>query len=413
MLKKTAAAAMAVIFVFMLPFYAHASQHMPSAELTETKSTSDDCVFVFNLSADSYVLENEKARASMLEKLRAEGKTDADIPAVLLNPIEITVKAETEFGLTGFAKSVPVDSKTAEVSLIEDIMPSLTEKNAAVDERLLDGFNFTLSFCYTMFDGSTKTELSDENFGTSEKTTVFHAPELFCISYGLPDGAENSPNNISFGYAPLKTAVTLDAPSRSGFTFTGWTNSDGEYVGEVPAGTKYAEIKSTWQAKSFAVKYVLTTANGYNFKRVDNSANPTSFTTTETVKLVSPKVPSGWRFMGWTDKNGVTVTEIPKDTLEDTVLYAVWLTEDEYIEKQIRDAHWCDVDSDGAVTVKDARAVLRAAVELEPLPAGTLSRIDFAGQGRADVTQARFILRIAVGLDTVRGILEYYEYEFK
>ena len=118
MLKKTAAAAMAVIFVFMLPFYAHASQHMPSAELTETKSTSDDCVFVFNLSADSYVLENEKARASMLEKLRAEGKTDADIPAVLLNPIEITVKAEAEFGFTGFAKSVSFDSKTDEVSLI-------------------------------------------------------------------------------------------------------------------------------------------------------------------------------------------------------------------------------------------------------------------------------------------------------
>ncbi len=413
MLKKSTAAAMAVMLLFVLHFSAHASQHAPSAVLTETKNTSDDCVFIFDVAADSYVLDNEKTRASTLEQLRSEGKADAEIPAVLLNPIEITVKAETAFGTTGLAKSVSVDSNTVEVSLINDIMPSLVKENTIADGRLLNGFDFTLSFCYTVSDGSTKTELANDTFGASEKTPEFHAPELFCISYDLPDDAENSPNNICFGFAPSETNITLYAPSRSGFTFTGWTNSGGEYVGEVPAGTKFAVLTSNWENRTFAIKFVLTTANGYNFKRVDNSANPTSFSPSDGAKIVAPSVPDGWRFMGWTDKNGAAVTEIPKGTLEDAVLYAVWLTEDEYIDKQIKDANWCDIDSDGSITVKDARAVLRAAVEIEELPEGTLSRVDFAGQGRADVTQARFILRVAVGLDTVRGILEYYEYEFK
>ena len=411
-MKKAAAAATALLFILILPFSAHASRHAPSGTLTDRAESAEDYVFVFDISADSYILENERTRTAALEKLRAEGKTDKDIPSALLNPVEITVKAETQFGLTGLAKSVPVTSEKTEVSLTEDIMPSLVGENASIDSRLLDGFYFTLSLCYTVFDGVTRRELSGESFGESEKTESFYAPQLWYIGYVLPNGAVNSEKNVSFGFSPLKNDVLLYAPSRPGFTFTGWTAENGEYAGTVPAGTKSTVLKSNWDDRSFAIKYVLTTAGGYNFKNVDNSANPTSYAPAVGAKLVSPPVPKGWRFMGWTDENGAVVTEIPKGTLGDIVLRASWLTEDAYIDRLISDAHWCDVDSDGEVTVKDARAVLRAAVEIEELPAGTLSRVDFAGQGRADVTQARFILRIAVGLDTVRGVLEYYEYEF-
>lgn len=412
-MKKTAAAATALLLILMLPFSAHASRHTPSGTLTSAVASAEDVVFAFDVSADSYVLENEKTRIAALEQLRAEGKTDKDIPAALLNPVEITVKAETEFGLTGLAKSVSVTSEETDVSLTEDIMPSLVGANAVIDARFLDGFAFTLSLCYTVSDGTVRRELSGESFGASEKTEIFYAPELWYIGYDLPNGAVNSDKNVSFGFAPLKNDVRLYAPARPGFTFTGWTDINGDYVGTVPAGTKNTVLKSNWDDRSFAIKYVLTTADGYNFKNVDNSANPTAYAPAVGAKLVSPSVPKGWRFMGWTDENGAVVTEIPKGTLGDVVLRASWLTENAYIDRLISDAHWCDVDSDGEVTVRDARTVLRAAVEIEELPAGTLSRVDFAGQGRADVTQARFILRIAVGLDTIRGVLEYYGYEFK
>lgn len=142
--------------------------------------------------------------------------------------------------------------------------------------------------------------------------------------------------------------------------------------------------------------------------RVDNSANPTSYAPGEGASVTSPVVPDGWRFMGWKTADGTVVTKIPKGTTGDIILYASWLTENEYIDKIIADYHWCDVDSDGKVTVDDARAVLRAAVGLEALPKGTLKRVDFAGQGKADVTQARYVLRVAVKLDTIREILEAY-----
>ena len=115
-MKKAAAAATALLFILILPFSAHASRHAPSGTLTDRAESAEDYVFVFDVSADSYILENERTRTAALEKLRAEGKTDKDIPSALLNPVEITVKAETEFGLTGLAKSVLSPESSLRVS---------------------------------------------------------------------------------------------------------------------------------------------------------------------------------------------------------------------------------------------------------------------------------------------------------
>lgn len=418
-MKKSVAVLTALITVLsitmLLPLSAFASAHVPQGSLSETKTTDADTVFVFSVGADSYVLNMEKERSETFAKLIANGKTAADLDEsmrFIAYPLEITVKCTTEFGTTGLAKSIAVGSNKIEVSLINDIMPSLVGKHGSFDERLLDGFSFTLSLCYTNYNGTVHTELSDENFGESTAMLEFSVPNMYFIEYVLPSDAKNADGNVSFGFAPLTDDIRIGMPTRVGYTFTGWTDDDGEYVGTVPAGTKHTVLTSNWEDKTYGIKYVLTTANGYNFKSVNNTANPTSYAHSEGASLVSPTVPKGWRFMGWTDSDGNTVTEIRKGSVGDIVLYACWLSEDDYIDKVISDAHWCDVDSDGEVTVRDARLVLRAAVELEELPAGTLKRVDFAGQGKADVSQARFVLRIAVGLETVRGVLEYYEYEF-
>lgn len=406
-IKKFTALFSAVILMFSCFIVtAKCDSHTPKAELTSTKADNGDTVFSFDLSSDQYIIDNEAKRRAVLAEMEKKGLSGADIPHAIRFPLELTIKCETEYGDIGYAKLLDVEETSAEVSLIKDIMPSFTGTDGSISDRLLQGFSFTLSVCYTHFNGTKRYEVTD--YGESAKTGSYSAPELYYIGYVLPSGAVNSIKNISFGYAPLENDIKLDAPSRKGYTFTGWTLPDGSYIGTVPAGTKKIILTSNWDDRRYAIRYILTTADGYNFMRVDNSANPTSYAPGEGASVTSPVVPDGWRFMGWKTADGTVVTEIPKGTTGDIILYASWLTENEYIDKVIADYHWCDVDSDGKVTVDDARAVLRAAVGLEALPKGTLKRVDFAGQGKADITQARYVLRVAVKLDTIREILEAY-----
>lgn len=406
-IKKFTALFSAVILMFScFAVSASCASYAPTAKLTGTKANDGDTVFSFDLSSDQFIIDNEAKRRAVLAEMEKKGYSGADIPHAIRFPLELTVKCETEYGDIGYAKLLDVEETSAEVSLIKDIMPSFVNKDGSIDDRLLQGFSFTLSVCYTHFKGSERDEITA--YGESEKTESYSTPELYYIGYVLPSGAVNSAKNISFGYAPLENDIKLDAPSRKGYTFTGWTLPDDSSIGTVPAGTKKIILTSNWDDRHYAIRYILTTADGYNFMRVDNSANPTSYAPGEGASVTSPVVPNGWRFMGWKTDDGTVVTKIPKGTTGDVILYASWLTEDEYIDKIIADYHWCDVDSDGKVTVDDARAVLRAAVGLEALPKGTLKRVDFAGQGKADITQARYVLRVAVKLDTIREILEAY-----
>lgn len=408
--KLSAIVTASVLFVaLMLPVLS--AEHMPVAKYTGERRTDGDVIYEFETSADSYILEMESTRRATLAELTKKGYSGADIPHAIRYPLELTVKCVSENGDIGYAANVPVTADRLEASLIDDIMPSFVGTDGDISDALLNGFSFSLSVCYTHFDGTRRYEI--EEYGESAETGGFFAPEMFYIGYVLPKDASNGVGNISFGYAPLTSPVKLSAPSKSGCTFTGWTDEAGEYVGTVNAGTKKLILKSNWDDRSYSVKYVLTTASGYNFMRVDNTANPVLYYPSEGAALVSPVVPKGWRFLGWTDRDGVQVTEIPKGTIGDVVVYAYWLSEDDYIDKLISDAHWCDVNDDGKITVSDARDVLRAAVGIEALPSKMIKRVDFAGQGRADVSQARFVLRVAVGIDTVRDILEYYGYEFE
>lgn len=59
-----------------------------------------------------------------------------------------------------------------------------------------------------------------------------------------------------------------------------------------------------------------------------------------------------------------------------------------------------DVDGDGDVDVSDARAVLRAAVGLEELDDAAEKRADVDGDGKVTVADAREILRAATGLNS-------------
>jgi len=62
-----------------------------------------------------------------------------------------------------------------------------------------------------------------------------------------------------------------------------------------------------------------------------------------------------------------------------------------------------DCNVDGAVSVTDARSVLRYAVELEKVAASIVDRADIDQDGKITVNDARAVLRMAIGLDEPCG----------
>ena len=154
-IKKFTAVLSAVILMFScFAVSASCASYAPTAKLTGTKADGGDTVFSFTLSSDQFIIDSEAQRRAVLAEMEKKGLSGADISHAIRFPLELTVKCETEYGDIGYAKLLDVEETSAEVSLIKDIMPSLTNNDGSIDDRLLQGFAFTLSACYTHFNGT-------------------------------------------------------------------------------------------------------------------------------------------------------------------------------------------------------------------------------------------------------------------
>ncbi len=171
------------------------------------------------------------------------------------------------------------------------------------------------------------------------------------ITYNLNNGTNASGNPSSYTYG---TAVTLAAPTRTGYTFGGWfTNSDfsGTAVTEIPAD---ATGDKTFYAKWTANEYTVT------FDANEGTVTPESKTVTYDGTYGDLPTPtrSGYKFLGWftdvtgTDKvtadNKVSITAA--QTLyahwsEDNSKYSLWVNNTQVTAKNAD-----DVFKDGTVS---------------------------------------------------------------
>lgn len=144
------------------------------------------------------------------------------------------------------------------------------------------------------------------------------------ITYNLNNGTNAPGNPSSYTYG---TAVTLAAPTRTGYTFGGWfENADctGDKVTEIPED---ATGDKTFYAKWTANEYTVT------FDANEGTVTPESKTVTYDGtygELPTPKHP-GYKFLGWfTDLTGTDkVTEGKKVSITAAqTLYAHWSEDD-------------------------------------------------------------------------------------
>ena len=212
---------------------------------------------------------------------------------------------------------------------------------------------------------------------------------------GLKD-AWNGGNPDTHTYG---TAVTLQEPSRTGYTFEGWYQDQAftkpitvipdDTVGEV---TVYAK----WTAIQYTIKYDLRDPD---VEKCFANENPTTRGIDDEVVL-KPLAPITklYKFIGWFNNvnfDGEPVTKISAGTDKNMTLYA-----------KVQAYKWGDVDLDGKVTASDARLLLRRVVDLAD-PEFTDDLIpwgDFDGDGNITASDARTALRMAVELDSVESL---------
>ena len=98
-------------------------------------------------------------------------------------------------------------------------------KLVTIDASVLDGFQWSE---WTGIDKIDKIETKMYSFGMPAKDVVYIAngkPEEYTITYNLNEGiVTGNPDS----YTPQTTSFTLVNPTRTGYTFTGWTGSNGE-----------------------------------------------------------------------------------------------------------------------------------------------------------------------------------------
>ena len=133
--------------------------------------------------------------------------------------------------------------------------------------------------------------------------TAQWTPTVYAITYTLNDGtlAEANPNT----YTIETGTFTLNNPTRTGYTFTGWTGSNGstpETTVTIAQGSTGAlNYMANWTINNYAIAYDL--AGG---ALPGGESNPATYNMeTNTFTLINP-TRTGYTFTGWTGSNGST-----------------------------------------------------------------------------------------------------------
>ena len=163
------------------------------------------------------------------------------------------------------------------------------------------GYNFT---GWTGSNGNVPELTVTVEEGTMEDLTfeANYAPIDYSITYNLDGGSATNPAT----YTIETNTITLNNPTKRGYTFIGWTGTDLQS----PTLSVTIPVGSTG-AREYTANYTLDTYN-ITYHLYDGVApgNPATYTVNDTFTLVNP-VKTGAVFTGWTGSNG----DVPQTTV--------------------------------------------------------------------------------------------------
>ena len=212
-------------------------------------------------------------------------------------------------------------------SFTYDVAQNLTANTFTKSGYTFTGWNTQTNGDGTAYaNGAEVSNLTSTNNGTINLYAQW-SEQGYSIAYNLDGGtASGNPTSYSVGSAD----IALIAPTKTGYTFKGWTGSNGgtpELNVTIPAGsTGNREYTAHWTANSYTVSFDVNGGEG--------SMDGQSFTYDVAQNLTANAFTrSGYTFSGWntqTDGNGISYTnaqQVSNLTAENNgavTLYAQW-----------------------------------------------------------------------------------------
>ncbi len=181
------------------------------------------------------------------------------------------------------------------------------------------GSNGTVLQKDLVFDVST---MSDDEINA----LVFDANwaiNTYDIVYNLSGGISGVPANPT-SYNVNSGIITLTAPTRTGYEFTGWTGSNGT-VPEKNVSIPSASIGDRVYAANWSI---ITYDISYNLNGGTVAvANPATYNVNTEAFVLNNPTRTGYTFIGWTGSNGLTPEKqvaLPSGVVEDKEFEANW-----------------------------------------------------------------------------------------
>ncbi len=219
--------------------------------------------------------------------------------------------------------------------------PAITLKDA-----VLLGYDFIGWYTDQSLEADYKVTEIPANLSGPITLYASYTPTVYNITYS---GAEDSelPSELKTTYTILESYTFPTLSNRTDYLFSGWTNGDDEATVGIEAGTTgNITLTAVWTPKTYNIIYNLD--NGTN-----NSGNPDTFTVeTPTITLIDP-TKDYYEFIGWTNEDGDTVTEIALGTSGDVTLNANWRAI-EYVITYVLNDGKNDDENPATYTVEDA-----------------------------------------------------------
>lgn len=200
---------------------------------------------------------------------------------------------------------------------------TIESDNITLTAPTRNGYTFT----GWTWDGETtpQTSVTIAKGSTGDKTYTANWELIsYNITYNLGDGATNSASNPAV-YDVTKDAITLQDPSRTGYTFDGWYEGDDASTASknvtIPKGSIGDKtFKAKWTPIEYNITYDLAggTASG---------SNPDKYTVESNDFTLSNPTRTGYAFAGWLLDGESTASQsvtIPKGSTGEKKYMAQW-----------------------------------------------------------------------------------------
>ncbi len=194
------------------------------------------------------------------------------------NPISYTITYDLDGGILAAVNPESYD---------------ITSDTIILNEPVKSGYTFV---GWTGSNGNTpQTGVTIETGSIGDRNyTASYTSEAYTITYDL-DGGRVATTNPT-GYSVTSGKITLNNPTKKGYTFIGWTGSNGETpqaeVSIESGSTGNKSYKANFIPISYTISYEPPAAQG---------TNPACYDiTSATITLIPPTAETGYAFAGWT-----------------------------------------------------------------------------------------------------------------